>query len=228
MRSRWGCRFFFWCWLARFSVAIAAEPGESPEVHHARALSAAEAGRWGVALAELRRTETLLPWDREVQVNLQRARAKLDQPAPTNPLRWLAGAPPNLLAGMLLAAVWLWATTVAATRWLRPQERLWVWPKWIFGAATLLAALLLVSAWIGRRFTPDGVVTAKDAILRQGPVEAAKAQGAIPEGAEVRVLREHQGWHEIGWLRPGSSALGWLPPGQLAPVAPPWWPAPQR
>ena len=216
-------------WFLGVSLATAAagrlaEKGESPQAHHERAIHESETGHWGAALAELRRTETLAPWNPAVEANLRLARSKLDQPTPANLLRVFAGVSPNVAAGTFLAAVWFWGVTRMILRWRSAWESTLRIPRIFLAAVAVSSGLLLGGSTFGRRLTADGVVVVKEAILHQGPVDAAKAQGTLPEGAEVRIFREHRGWYEIGSVRPGSTALGWVPPGQLVPVLPPWYP----
>ena len=208
-------------WAVMLPRAVAAEataPRESAQYHNAQALAEARIGRWSRALAELRQAETYAPLNPDVQANLRLVRTKLDQPAAPNPLRSLVRLPLNLWAAVTLLAAWLFVA-IGVTRQRRPQWREPLSkPLWIVLALGVASAGLMGLTLLGRRLSPDAVVIAKDAILRQGPVDAAKPVGTIADGSEVRIRREHRGWYEIGPVRPGAPALGWLPPGHLVVV----------
>lgn len=192
----------------------------SAQSHNAQALAEARIGRWSRALAELRLAERQAPFDAIVQENLRLVRSKLDQPSAPNPLATLGRLPVNLWAGLTLGAAWLLAGISAARRLAPAREAGLRRARVAVAATAAVAATLLGLTLLGRRLTPDAVVIAKDAILRQGPVDAAKPVGTIADGSEVRVRREHRGWLEVGPIRPGSPAQGWLPPGHAIVVAP--------
>jgi len=202
------------------ATQAASEPlngGSKPSAttFHAAALNEARAGRWGRALAELRQTETLLPGNPTVQSNLQIVRNQLNQSAPANPLHGLARLPTNFWAGVTLLATWTTALLWLAG-WVRPAlgsslEN----ARRIAIATALLAGSLLGLSRLGRRLTPNVVVIARDAAYRQGPVDAAKKLGSVPEGAELRIFREHRGWYEVGPAEVRSRPAGWLAPGEV-------------
>jgi len=191
---------------------------DSAQFHNTQALAEARIGRWSRALAELRLAERLAPGDPILQENLRLVRTKLEVPAGFNPLRRLAVVPLNVWAGLTQLAFWttgtLWALRRCRSAW-RPALAL---PFFVAVSASLCGAILLGLVLLGRRLTPDAIVIAKDAILRQGPVDAAKPVGTIADGSELQIRREHLGWYEVGPVRPGSPALGWLPPGHLIVV----------
>lgn len=189
--------------------------GTSAQSCNAQAIAEARIGRWGRALAEFRRAESLAPGNADVQENLRLAQARLDLTPTPNPLRLLAVVPINGWAGAALFAVWSTAT-LAALRRLRPDWRApLAGPLWGTAIASAVALTLMGLALVGRRLTPNAVVIGRDAVLRQGPVDAAKPLGTIPEGSELRIRRIHQGWVELTRVPPGSPVLGWLPPGQV-------------
>ena len=213
-----------WLWVGPGLAAWAADtapapaPVSSAQSHNAQALAEARIGRWSRALAELRLAERLAPFNADVQENLRLTRSKLDQPSAPNPLATLGRLPVNAWAGLTLVAAWL-LVAIQVGRRLAPtwRDRLRRPQLAVAGTGAVSAALLGLTL-LGQRLTPNAVVIAKDAILRQGPVDAAKPVGTIADGSEVRVRRQHRGWVEVGPVRPGSAALGWLPPGHVIVV----------
>lgn len=193
---------------------------ESARGHNQKAQAEARIGRWSRALAELRQAERLAPGNAILQENLRLVRAKLELLPPNNLLRPLAIVPLNLWAGAALFSVWL-SVGIGIARRLFPshKDRLGAPLALLTLASAGLLGLLGLSI-LGQRLTPNAVVIAKDAILRQGPVDAAKPIGTLADGTEIRIRREHFGWYEVGPVTPRSPALGWLPPGHLIVVGP--------
>ena len=211
--------------LTILAPARSAEPAptaapESAQFHNARALAEARIGRWSRALAELRLAERCAPYNADVQENLRLVRTKLEQPAAPNPLRSLGRLPVNLWAAATLLGSWLVLVFAGLRQWRADWRPRLALPLALALGLGISGAALLGLTLLGRRWTPNAVIIAKDAILRQGPVDAAKPIGTIADGAEIRIRREHRGWYEIGPVRPGTPALGWLPPGPLIVVSP--------
>lgn len=191
---------------------------DSAQFHNAQALAEARIGRWSRSLAELRIAERLAPGDPILRENLRLVRTKIGVSTPINLLHALAVVPMNVWAGMTQLAFWLAGAIWGLRRWRASWRKALDLPQWLSILGCIGTAALLGLALLGRRLTPDAVVIAKDAILRQGPVDAAKPIGTIADGSEVQIRREHFGWYEVGPVRLGTPALGWLPPGHLVLV----------
>ena len=176
-----------------------------------------KSGQIGRAIINYRLAERLAPRDPDIRANLQFARNQAGgQGTPGGPRWWRRAAGKltlnewTLLAG---SACWIWFGLLALGQlrplW-RPTLRLY---SPIAGLATGLFGLGLGLAFREQFGELSGVVIARDAIVRFGPLDKSPTHYTLHNGAEVRVLDQYNGWVEItdstnrkGWL-PGESVL---------------------
>ena len=185
-----------------------------------------KAGQMGRAIAAYRQAERLTPRDSSLRANLQfvRKRVNGEDKSPLPPLRsWLTLLTLNEGAALAAAAFWIWCLLLAA-REFRPAWRPALRTVTLAaGAATvLLAAILGAAAYVTLGETP-AVVTAREAIVRFGPIDESQTAFTLPDGAEITVLDRKNDWLQV---RENAKRTGWLKSNQVvvlsdSPSAPP-------
>ncbi len=149
-----------------------------------------KSGQIGRALSAYRRAEQMTPRDPDVRANLQFTRKQAQGPTLPGSLwqRWLGKL--SLDEWTLLAAVviWLWLLLLASVQWrpaLGRPLRGWIFALGI-GAAFLSGCLAAV--FYENRFTRVAIVVARDAAVRNGPLEESTTAFTVHDGAELAVL----------------------------------------
>jgi uncharacterized protein YgiM (DUF1202 family) len=122
------------------------------------------------------------------------------------------------------AKLWIFAVAFAASciagalLLLRPRR----WKTVVLGVSAALTLLFLVSLAvneIGLRTMRDGVVTAKETIVRKGDGTAYQPSFIDPihEGAEFRMREARAGWY---WIELTDGRTGWIPASAAEMVKP--------
>jgi tetratricopeptide (TPR) repeat protein len=177
-------------------------------------------GETGQAIASFRFAQRLDPRDPDIQANLRFARETV-KGTPTKVTfwrRWSDALSTNELSIVVCVAIWIWLLLLTLGELKRPwRGRL--------RRYTLAAGLLAVIGvlWLAVVLRPrlngaEAVVTERDVALRYGPLEEAQVAQTLPDGAELRVLDQKDGWlrvsqgaQRIGWVRTNTVLV--LPPG---------------
>ena len=180
-----------------------------------------KAGQMGRAIAAYRQAERLTPRDASLRANLQfvRKRVNGDDKSPLPSWRsWLTLLTLNEGAALAAAAFWVWCLLLAA-REFRPAWRPALRNATLAtGAATvLLTTTLGVSAYVNLGETP-AVVTAREAIVRFGPIDESQTAFMLPDGAEVVVLDRKNDWLQV---RESAKRTGWLKSNQVQVLSAP-------
>jgi tetratricopeptide (TPR) repeat protein len=173
-----------------------------------------KAGHPGKAIAAYRRAELLAPRDAELRANLAFVRSQVQGAA----LRegkwqnWLGSL--TLNEGAVVAAIFFWALFgLLAARQIQPALA----PK-LRGVTRLAVALTVFSAaaltlQAANHFnSPVAVVTAAEATARSGPFGDAQTAFSVHDGAELRVLDQHDQWVQVA---DGAGKLGWVNRNQV-------------
>jgi tetratricopeptide (TPR) repeat protein len=185
----------------------------------------AKAGHIGLAILNYERARYLAPSDSDIDHNLQLARQQAG--LKSNSLRWWQVALRLLTINQWLAIVDVWlglialavlanafADKLAAGSGLsRP-----VLGKIIKTVLFVSIPCFLFTAYIALLAAPlriEGVVVAKDAVLRLSPFDAAEQIGTLPEGELVTVEKRHDDYFRIEG-RDGQ--YGWITGKALEPV----------
>jgi tetratricopeptide (TPR) repeat protein len=184
-----------------------------------------KAGHLGLAILNYERARYLAPSDPAIDHNLQLARVQAG--LKTNSLRWWQIALRALTINQWLAIVDGWLALVAlavlanafADR-LADGLRL---RRALLGQIIKTVLFIgipcfLFTAYIALLAAPlriEGVVVAKDAVLRLSPFETAEQIGTLPEGELVTVDGRHADYLRI---QGRDGAYGWLPRHALEPV----------
>jgi tetratricopeptide (TPR) repeat protein len=169
-----------------------------------------KAGEIGHAVAAYRRAEALSPRDPDVRFNLQFARKHAlgtDFPAAPRVERMLASLSLNEWTLLTVTGVWGWFGLLAVSQWRAEWRRRT--RNWLVGVGliTLLLGVSLAGAIRLRWFEKSAVVIAREAAVRQGPLEESKTAFVARDGTEFKVLDELNGWWQVRDL---SGRVGWV------------------
>ncbi len=179
----------------------------SPAIYFNLGNARFKADEVGKAIAAYRQTEKLTPRDPDLRANLQFVRSQIQGPnaQPDRWERWLGRLTLNEWA--ILAAIPFWAFLLLLTAnqlrpGLKPMLRGFVW---LSGIAAISLAALLIAAW-QISSTPIAIVTARDAVVRNGPLEESQSAFTVHDGAELKLLDRKNDWVQVGV----GDRIGWL------------------
>lgn len=167
-------------------------------------------GQLGLAVASYRLAERIAPRDPDIQANL---RYVLDEAGVRSraPIPWwqswaqyLSLREWALITGV---TIWLWAV-LGVLRLMKPAWRTGL-------KMPLTVALLLVFgsgagaalAWQGTHRDIVAAVTAKEAVVRYGPLDDSHSAFTLRDGAEVVITDAKGDWWQV---RDGQERTGWL------------------
>ena len=169
-----------------------------------------KAGQIGRAIAAYHQAEQITPRDPDLRANLQFARNQVQGPTISTPTwkRWLGRATLNewtLFAG---AVLWIWLLLLTLWQW-RPALKSAVRPySAVSGAVFALACAVAVVSWNVNHSARIAIVVAREAVVRQGPLDEARTSFTLHDGAELQVLDHKDDWlqvttdpRRIGWVR---------------------------
>ena len=167
-----------------------------------------KAGQIGRAIAAYRQAEILAPRDPDVRANLQFARKQVEGPTltPRRSERWLGTLTVNEWTVLATVGFWVCFVLLAVGEgrpaWQRPLRRYAL----LGGAFTLVPVVLLLLARKAAD-APTAIVVAKEAVVRNGPLEESPSAFTVHDGAELRVLDTKNEWLQV---TDGARRLGWL------------------
>jgi tetratricopeptide (TPR) repeat protein len=183
----------------------------------------AKAGHIGPAILNYERARYLAPADRDIDHNLQLAREQAG--LKNNSLRWWQVALRALTINGWLAVVDTWLALVALAvlahvfvRRMEPTPRRVVLGKVVKTVLFIAIPCFLFSGYLALLAAPlriEGVVVAKQAVLRLSPFDGAEQLGTLPEGELVTVEQKHDNYYRIE-ARDGR--YGWTTREALEPV----------
>jgi tetratricopeptide (TPR) repeat protein len=168
-----------------------------------------KAGQIGRALAAYRQAEQIAPRDPDIRANLQFARNQVQGPtcAFSAWQRWVARLTVNEWTLLAAGAAWALLLLLAYLQW-RPESRRSLRNVLVFLAAAAVAlGACLAFALVQTRFTPLAIVTARESVARQGPLEDSPSVFTVHDGAELRVLDQKDEWLQVS---PAPRRIGWL------------------
>jgi len=174
-----------------------------------------KSGQNGRAIATYLQAQRLAPRDPDIQANLQFARAQVT--GPTLRPGWLErqAAALTLNEWTLLATGPLWLLLVLLTAGqLKPELKSKLrTTTFVAALLTLLGGSALVFALMQRTGEKILVVTARETVVRHGPLEESQSAFTVNDGAELRWLDRKDDWIQVtdgtrppGWLK-SSAAL---------------------
>lgn len=182
------------------------------------------AGNLPAAIAALYDGLAVARYDRELQVELEDARAAVSFPhedlasaCRPPPLRGISTRMSQLEAFLIAGALWL-CSCLAAARFAMTRV-----PGWISASGLALVALALLG-WFWRedvRLRTEErerpwVVISRDSRLKGGNGESwpDRLKWTLPPGSEVRELSRRGGWIQVELA---SGAAGWIPESHTVP-----------
>lgn len=203
----------------RFREAAAAyegilKTGQSPALFFNLGNAYYKSGQLGQALAAYRRAENLAPRDPDVRANLQFVRTRIQGPKEDRSAweAWLRRLTLNEWAVLAAVPFWTCLLLLTAMQFRRNLRNSLTTPAWISGAAAAVLAILTALAWQAHT-SASAVVTARDAVVRNGPLEESPAAFNVHDGAEVDLLDQKNDWVQvraggrIGWIRQSHVAI---------------------
>jgi tetratricopeptide (TPR) repeat protein len=170
----------------------------------------------GKAIVNYRRALRLAPADSDARGNLSLARSmtvdKIERPDKGILVRIIL-APYTamninyltVLVSLLYLAI---VTFLAVSIFFASKRKVLFYVVWIFAVALIISLIFLTIKIHDENFIKHAVVISEKVDVRSGPKEDYLLQFTLHEGAEVRLVKESQGWYEIGLSR---DLRGWLP-----------------
>ena len=170
----------------------------------------------GKALEHYLEAERLAPRDPDIQANLAFTRDSITGSASIQPPpfgRFFTYFKVNELAVLACICLWVFALLFSLGRWrpnLRPFLRCYTMTAgflWLFSLGWAVAAEVY-----NQRQT--AIVTAREAIVRFGPLDESRTAYTAPEGSELRVIGQKDNWIQVsdrtgrtGWLTKSQAVL---------------------
>ena len=172
-----------------------------------------KSGQLGHAIAALRQAENLTPRDPDVRANLQFIRARVQGPTvlPGTWQRWFATLTINEWAVLTAVVLWIWLALAGLMQFRPALKQSLRTLLWCGGIATVVCGGCLGVAWSSDS-TKTAIVTAKDAVLHNGPLDEAPAGATVHDGAELTVLDTKNDWFQV---RADNQRAGWIKRGQV-------------
>jgi len=170
----------------------------------------------GKAIVNYKRALRLAPRDRDARGNLSLARSmtvdKIDRPDKGFLIKiiLLPYATMNInhltiLVSLLYLAI---VTLLAVSIFFAAKRKVLFYTVWVFAAALIISSIFLAAKIHGENSIKHAVVISEKVDVRSGPKEDYLLQFTLHEGAEVRLVKESQGWYEIDLSK---DLRGWLP-----------------
>ncbi len=174
-----------------------------------------KAGQTGRAIAAYRQAERLSPRDPSLRFNLQFVRKKVNG-SDSVPgqwwQRWLARLTLNEWTLLTSIAVWTWFLLLALTQWRPELKRALRSYKFASSMAGCLLGLCLGASLHDYYFNQSAVVIAREAIVRNGPLDESQSAYSVQDGTELTVLDQKDDWLQVSDSR---ERVGWLKRNQV-------------
>lgn len=195
--------------------AILTSGAASPAVYFNLGNARFKSGEIGRAIVAYRHAAQLTPRDPDIKANLQFARNQVQGPTlrPSRLQRVFGLLSLNEWTGLTAVALWFTLLLLAAMQ-LRPALRTSLRTvTLIAGGATLVLGVSLFATFQLNATGDLAVVTARDVIIRNGPLDESQTSFTANDGAELRVLDRKDDWLQVS---DGTRRVGWLKRGEVA------------
>lgn len=176
-----------------------------------------KSGQNGQAIAAYRKSQQFAPRDPDIRANLKFARNQVSGPRfhPGWLQRQMESLTLNEWTTLAMVPVWVLFTLLVIGQ-LRPASKARLRKATIIcGAISVLGITALTTALLQRMGTKTVIVTARDTIVRHGPLEESQSAFTVTDGAELRWLDAKDDWYQVttsdqrsGWLK--SNAVHYL------------------
>lgn len=187
----------------------------SPAIYFNLGNARFKASQTGRAILAYRHAAQFNPRDPDVRANLQFARNQVEGPT-LRPTRWqrtFGSLSLNEWAYLSVAGLWLTFLLLALGQWKPALKSTLRATTLATGGATLLVALCLIVSLSTSDNAKTVVVTAKDVVVRNGPLEESQSAFGANDGAELRILDRKDDWLQV---TDGTRRSGWLKSSQVA------------
>ncbi len=181
--------------------------------------AALKAGHLGEAVGFYRRASQRLPWDEDVEHNLEFARSLVKQPpVKSGPFDVLINKVfikfrPVQLMFLALAVYILLLLSLGFLILTRRHHAAWSWTASAVGLMFVVLAVLASMRILIAKQVKWAVVISSQAEARNGPAQDYQVGFTIPEGREVRVLGQEGDWRAVGLPQEGYK--GWVKAKEL-------------
>jgi tetratricopeptide (TPR) repeat protein len=194
--------------------AILTNGAASPAVYFNLGNARFKSGEIGRAIVAYRRAAQLTPRDPDIKANLQFARNQVQGPTlrPSRLQRAFGLLSLNEWTGLTSGALWLTFLLLAVMQ-VRPALRASLRTvTLITGGATMVLAICLFADVQLNASRDRVVVTARDVLIRNGPLDESQTSFTANDGAELRVLDRKDDWLQV---TDGTRRVGWLKRGEV-------------
>jgi tetratricopeptide (TPR) repeat protein len=181
--------------------------------------AALKAGHLGEAVGFYRRAARRLPWDDDVEHNLEFARSLVKQPpVKSGPFDILINKifikiSPAQWTFLALVAYGLLMVSLGFLILTRAHHAAWSWTASGLGLLFMVLAVLASMRILIEKNVKWAVVITSQAEARNGPARDYQVGFTIPEGREVRILGREGNWRAVGLPQEGYK--GWVKANEL-------------
>lgn len=176
--------------------------------------AAYKSGQLGEALAFFRRASSRLPWDKDIEHNINYIRQLVKQPMQKeNPIDYLTKhffykLSAQRLSKIALVFYLLLIISIGALILKKNQHAGWKWGAAGLGLLFIFFSVVASARLVVAKQVKWGVVVSSQAEARNGPGEDYQVGFTVPEGREVRILGTESDWLAIGLVQEGYK--GWV------------------
>ena len=175
-----------------------------------------KSGCVGEAITAYRQAERLAPRDPDIRANLEFARKQVA--APTLQMNWLRRQIETLTINewtlLAMVPVWAWFALMIAARIKPALSRRLRAGTTMIGAAALVACGTLAFVLHYHFNERMVVVTARNAVVRYGPLTESQSAFTAVDGAELALLDRKEDWFQVsaglkrtGWIKTNAVAI---------------------
>jgi tetratricopeptide (TPR) repeat protein len=167
-----------------------------------------KSGEIGKAIAAFRKAEQLAPRDPDLQANLRFVRNQVQ--GSTSPIsgidRWLIRMTLNEWTWLAAVPFWICLLLLTAMQFRRNAKAMLGGLAAVAGALSVIAGMCLLFAWKVQT-RPSAVVIAREAVVRNGPLEESQSAFTLRDGSELQITDQKDGWLQIsvgnrnGWVK---------------------------
>lgn len=178
-------------------------------------------GRLGEAIYFYKKAQKLAPSDRDINFNLNFARARRTDNIKINQYPKFIRVTRDFFTSLsidllsIIASVLYFLLAALITYFLLYQRHFLGRSLKIWLASALLIVLIVLSVNIHRVNSREGVLVEDISEVRSGPSEEYTLVFTIHEGMELRIMEEQNGWMRI--VLP-DGLEGWLPAGKVRKI----------
>lgn len=169
-----------------------------------------KSGRVGEAVASYRLAQRITPRDPDLKANLRFVQETAGVRSGRPVSWWQAWCQQMSLrewAWITGGAIWVFAI-IGVMRMLKPAWKPGLKPAFFIALFTVVLGVSAgATVWRAAYGEIAAVVKVKEAVVRYGPLEDSQSAFTLPDGAEVVLTDEKNGWWQV---RDGQGRTGWV------------------